>query len=157
MQEFLAVAVGGGLRGPQRGQVSGDGEDLGSLVGAEPDGPGGFAAVQVGSGILGGLQRGFPFGFQAAGDQPVLRVDSAVAALGPGGGVAGLLGLAAPLIQRGIVAASIWSAASIAACSASGVRTSRTCWATAGSVRRPLTLVQNRPCPPPTSTPPLHW
>ena len=104
MQEFLAVAVGGGRRGPQRGQVGGDGEDLGALAGAEPDGPGGFAAVQLGFGVPGGLQRGFPFGFQAAGDQPVLRVDGAVAALGPGGGVAGLLGLAAPLLQRGIVA-----------------------------------------------------
>ncbi len=104
VQEFLAVAVGGGRRGPQRGQVGGDGKDLGPLVGAEPDGPGGFAAVQLGFGCLGGLQRGFPLGLQAAGDQPVLRVDGAVAALGPGGGVAGLLGLPAPLVQRGIVA-----------------------------------------------------
>ena len=59
-------------------------------------GRGGFAAVQLGFGVLSGLRRGFPFGFQAPGDQPVLRVDGAVAALGPGGGVAGLLGLAAP-------------------------------------------------------------
>ncbi len=95
VQEFLAVAAGGGRRGPQRGQVGGDGKDLGPLAGAEPDGPGGFAAVQLGSGILGGLQRGFPLGLQAAGDQPVLRVDGAVAALGPGGGVAGLLGMLA--------------------------------------------------------------
>ena len=56
MQEFLAVAVGGGRRGPQRGQVGGDGEDLGALVRAEPDGPGGCAPVQLGSGILGGSQ-----------------------------------------------------------------------------------------------------
>ena len=46
----------------------------------------------------------FPFGFQAAGDQPVVRVDGAVAALGPGGLVAGLLDLAAVLVQRGVVA-----------------------------------------------------
>ena len=50
------------------------------------------------------LQRGLPFGFQAAGDQPVVRVDGPVAALGPGGVVAGLLDLAALLGQRGVVA-----------------------------------------------------
>ena len=46
----------------------------------------------------------FPFGFQAAGDEPVVGVDGPVAALGPGGVVAGLLDLAAVLGQGGVVA-----------------------------------------------------
>src|SRR5205823_12110853 len=44
------------------------------------------------------------FGFQAAGDQSVVRVDGPVAAFGFGRGVAGLFDLAAPLVQRGVVA-----------------------------------------------------
>ena len=63
VQEFLAVAVGSRRRPPQCGQVGGDGEDLGPLAGAEPDGPGSFAAVQLGFGVPGGVQRSFPFCF----------------------------------------------------------------------------------------------
>ncbi|MGE5289381.1 MAG: hypothetical protein ACM3ML_19710, partial [Micromonosporaceae bacterium] len=46
----------------------------------------------------------FPFGFQAAGDQPVAGVDGPVAAFGPAGVVAGLLDLAAVLGHGGVVA-----------------------------------------------------
>jgi len=49
-------------------------------------------------------QRVFPFAFQAAGDQPVVRIDGPVAALGPGRLVAGLLDLAFVLGQGGVVA-----------------------------------------------------
>ena len=41
---------------------------------------------------------------QAAGDQPVFRVDRLVAAFGPGGLVAGLLDLAPVLLQGCVVA-----------------------------------------------------
>src|SRR5437764_7728749 len=74
-----------------------------TLAGAELDGPGFVTAVQFSVRFADRLERGLPFGFQPAGDQPVFRVDRAVASFGPGGGVAGLLGLAAPLLQRGVV------------------------------------------------------
>src|SRR5260370_855810 len=66
-------------------------------------GRGFLTAVQLSVRFPDRLERGLPFGFQAAGDQPVFRVDCAVAAFSPGRGVAGLLGLAAPLLQRGVV------------------------------------------------------
>src|ERR1019366_9071516 len=103
VEEFLAVTVGGRRRGPQCGQIGAEGEDPRALVRAELDGAGGLAAVQFGVSVAGGGERGFPLGFQAAGDQPVFRVDGPVAAFGSGRGVAGLLGLAAPLIERGVV------------------------------------------------------
>ena len=67
-------------------------------------GPGGLAAGQFGFGVGEFPQGLFPFALQAAGDQPVVRVDGPVAALGPAGVVAGLLGLALVLGQRGVVA-----------------------------------------------------
>ena len=50
------------------------------------------------------MQGTFPFGFQAARHEPVFGVDGPVPAFGPGGLVAGLLHLAAVLVQRGVVA-----------------------------------------------------
>jgi hypothetical protein len=50
------------------------------------------------------LQRGVPLGLQAAGDQPVIRVDGPVSALGLARVVAGLFDLSAPLRERGVVA-----------------------------------------------------
>jgi hypothetical protein len=38
MQEFLAVAVGGGRRRPQRGKVGAEGKDLRTFARAELDG-----------------------------------------------------------------------------------------------------------------------
>ena len=64
----------------------------------------GLAAGEFGLGVGEGLQRGVPLGLQAAGDQSVVRVDGAVAALGATGLVPRLLDLAAPLRQRGVVA-----------------------------------------------------
>ena len=122
-----AVAVGGRRRRLQRGQVGGDGEDLGALAGAEPDGPGGFAAVQLGSGVPGSLQRGFPFG------------------------------LAAPLTQRGIVASLDLIRGIDRGLQRQRGEDFQDVPGDGRVVRRPLTLVQNRPCPPPASTPPLHW
>jgi hypothetical protein len=64
----------------------------------------GFAAGEFGLGVGEGLQRGVPFGFQAAGDQPVVGVDGAVAVFGATGLVSGLFELASPLVERGVVA-----------------------------------------------------
>jgi hypothetical protein len=50
------------------------------------------------------LQRGVQLGLQAAGDQPVVRVDGAVAAFRAAGLIPCLLDLAAPLSQRSVVA-----------------------------------------------------
>ena len=103
-QQLLAVLIGGGRRVPDGLQVVAEGQDRGALGGGERGGAGCLAAGQLG---LGGGQLGegfLPGGFQAAGDQPVFRVDGLVAALGPGGLVAGLLDLAPVLGQGGVVA-----------------------------------------------------
>jgi hypothetical protein len=97
-------SFGGGGRVPDLAEVTAQGQDRGLLGRGEGLGPGGLAAGQLGFGVGGLLQGGVPFGFQAAGDQPVLGVDGAVAALGLDGLVAGLLDLAAVLVQRGVVA-----------------------------------------------------
>jgi hypothetical protein len=59
----------------------------------------GLAAGEFGLAVGEGLQRGVPLGLQAAGDQPVVRVDRAVAALGATGLIPCLLDLVAPLRQ----------------------------------------------------------
>ncbi len=48
-------------------------------------------------------ELGFPVGFEAAGDEPVVGVDGEVAPLGPGRFVAGSFDLAAPLGEGGVV------------------------------------------------------
>ncbi len=103
-QQLFAVLVGGGRRRPHAGEVVAEGQDRRFLLWGQGFRAGGFAAGEFGLGVGEGLQRGVPFGFQAAGDQPVVGVDGAVAAFGPAGLVAGLLDLAAPLRQRGVVA-----------------------------------------------------
>src|ERR1019366_4780409 len=80
VQDFFAVAVGGGRRVPQRGQVAARGQDLSAFACAELDGAGSLAAIQFSVGVAGGDEGGFPFGFQAAGHAPVFRIDRAVAA-----------------------------------------------------------------------------
>ena len=103
-QQLLAVLIGGGRRVPDLAEVVAEGQDRGPLGRGEGLRPGGLAAGELGFSIGELLQGGVPFGFQAAGDQPVVRVDGPVAALGPGGVVAGLLDLTAVLVQRGVVA-----------------------------------------------------
>ena len=65
---------------------------------------GGLAAGEFGFGVGEVSQRGFPGLFQAAGDEPVFRIDGLVAALRRGRVVAGGFDLAAPLGQGGVVA-----------------------------------------------------
>ena len=63
-----------------------------------------LAVRQLGFGVGLGLQGTLPFGFQATRHEPVLGIDGPVPAFGSGGLVAGLLHLAAVLVQRGVVA-----------------------------------------------------
>src|SRR6266566_3043511 len=102
-QQPFAVFAAGGRGVPQAGQVGGE------FFQVRPAG-------QRRQRFAGGLQRlpglgeggepGFPAGFQAAGDQPVLRLAGAQGALGPVGVVAGafdgeLGGAADPLVPAG--------------------------------------------------------
>lgn len=64
----------------------------------------GLAVGQLGLSVGEVAERLFPGGFEASGNQPVVRVDGQVAALGSGRVVAGLLDLALVLGQGGIVA-----------------------------------------------------
>jgi hypothetical protein len=99
----FAVGVGGGRRRPHPGEVVAEGEDRLFLVRCQGFRARGLAASEFGLGVGELVQRGVPLGFQAPGDQPVVRVDGPVAALGGAGVVAGLLDLAAPLCERGVV------------------------------------------------------
>jgi hypothetical protein len=82
MQELLAVLVAGGRRGPDRVQGVAEFKDRCFVGFGERGRAGGPEAGQLGAGVSGCPQRLFPFGFQAAGHQPVLRVDRPAAALG---------------------------------------------------------------------------
>ena len=104
-QQLLAVLVGGGGRVPDLVQVVAEGQDrVPCSAAVRAAGRCCLAAGQLVPASASCLQRGVPLGFQAAGDQPVLRVDRAVAALGAAGLVAGLLDLAAVLVEDGVVA-----------------------------------------------------
>ena len=93
-----------------------------------------FAAGEFGLGVGELLQRGVPFGFQAAGDQAVVGVDGAVAAFGPAGPVSGC-----STCRRHCASAASWpssrcSAAARQACSAAGCSAARNASATAVSI-----------------------
>jgi hypothetical protein len=138
-QQLLVVLVAGGGGVPDGLQVVAEGQDRGALGGGERGGAGGLAAGQLG---LGGGQFGeclFPGGFQASGDQPVVRVDGLVAALGPGRVVAGLLDLAPVLLQGGVVALLELPGPCRQACSATGSSAARNAPVTAASMATPPT------------------
>jgi hypothetical protein len=103
-QQLFAVFVGGGRRRPHAGEIVAEGQDHRFLVRGKGFRSGGFEAGEFGLSVGAGLQRGVPFGFQAARDQAVVGVDGAVAAFGATGPIAGLLDLSAPLRERGVVA-----------------------------------------------------
>jgi len=100
-QQLRAVLVGGG-RLPHLAEVVAEGQDRGPLAIGEGRRAGGLAASQISPGVRVLTQGVFPFGFHAAGDEPVVRVDGPVAASCFGGIVAGLFHPAAVLGQGGI-------------------------------------------------------
>jgi hypothetical protein len=102
-QQLLAVLVAGGGRRPHPGEVVTEGEDGPFLVRGQGFRARGRAAGQFLLGVGQLLQQGVPLGLQTPGDQPVVRVDGPVATLGLAGLVAGLLDLAAPLRECGVV------------------------------------------------------
>jgi len=146
-QQLLAVLVGGGRRVSDSVEVVAEGEDRGPFLPGEAFGAGGLATGELGIGI-GVLAEGLlPLGFQAAGDQPVVRVDSPVAAFGPGRVVAGLLGLAVPLLEAVSWPHSSRWAAIRQACRAAGASAARNAPATAASMACPPVFMCRAPRP----------
>ena len=101
----LAVLVGGGRppTTPRRGRRREPGSPV-SLAGSGFSGAHASRRASSSSASASCCSACVPLGLQAAGDQPVVGVDGPVAALGLAGLVAGLLDLAAPLRERGVVA-----------------------------------------------------
>jgi hypothetical protein len=83
-------------------EVVAEGQDGRSFLCGQCFRAGGFAAGQFGVGKV--AECGFPGGFQAAGDETVVRVDGLVSTFGFGCGVACAFDLASPLGERGVVA-----------------------------------------------------
>ena len=75
-QEFLAVPVGGGRRGPDHVEVAAQREDPGLLFRGQGFRMPGFAARQFGFGSGQGGQRLLPRGLQATRHEPVLGVEA---------------------------------------------------------------------------------
>jgi len=98
-QQLLAVLVGGGRGVPHLAEVAAESQDGLFLLRGEGFRACGLAAGQLSFGVGQFAECGLPFALQPAGDQPVVRVDGPVAALGPGCLVAGLLDLALVLGQ----------------------------------------------------------
>src|SRR6266542_2769174 len=102
-QQPLAVLAAGGRGVPQPGQVGGEFFQLGPARQRRQRFGGGLQRLL---GLGEGGEPGLPAGFQAAGDQPVLRLAGAKGALGPVGVVTGafdreLSGPADPLAPAG--------------------------------------------------------
>jgi len=85
----------GGRIGPERGEVGGQRADAGLVLLAESLGGLCGCGVVVVFGGAQGAQRVVPVGFQAVGDEPVVRVDGQVAAAGQVGVLAGSFDVAA--------------------------------------------------------------
>src|SRR6188472_2286261 len=102
-QELLAVAVGGRRCGPHAAEVGSEPEQLLAFGRGERAGALALAHGELGLGGLKRCERLLPFALQAAGDEAVLGLDSAVAPLGALRLILGALDLQPPLLQRGVV------------------------------------------------------
>ena len=99
---------------------------------------------EVGLGLAQRDKPCLPVAFQAAGDQPVLRLDRVELAAGPLGRIAGPLdGQLERAHPPGVLVLGLGQAAAVAA-RAAGCSTMNICWTTAASRRRPLRLWQLR-------------
>ena len=102
-QQLLAVAVGGRRRGPHAAEVGAERQQLLALCLGERPRALVLAQRELGLGVGELAERVLPVALEAAGDEPVLGLDLAVAALGPLGLVLGALDLQPPLLERGVV------------------------------------------------------
>ena len=102
-QQLLAVAVGGRGRRPDAAEVGAERQQLLALVLGERPRALLLAQRELGLGLGELCERVLPVALQAAGDEPVLGLDLAIAALGPLGLVLGALDLQPPLLQRRVV------------------------------------------------------
>jgi hypothetical protein len=154
--QLLAIARRGAGRLPYRLQIGAEREQAASVFGAEGARSFAFTPGELGLGVLELAQALFPLAFETTGDEPVLGIDSAVAALGPLCLVPGTLGGAPPLGQRASRSASNRSAAARAASRPAGASAARTARATAASICTAPTLRQNMPRPS-TMLLPAQW
>ena len=102
-QKLLAVAVGGRRRGPHAAEVGAEPEQLLALGRGERAGALVLAKRELGLGGGERCERLLPIALQAAGDEAVLGLDSAVAPLGALRLILGALDLQPPLLERGVV------------------------------------------------------
>jgi hypothetical protein len=75
-QQLLAVLVGGGRSVPDGAEVIAEGQDRLFLLRCQGFRACGRAAGELGFCVGQFAERGLPFSFQAAGDQPVVRVNA---------------------------------------------------------------------------------
>src|SRR5689334_17870317 len=102
-QQLFFVACRRGRRPPYLPQIAAKSEQTTSLVSAEHSGTALFASRQLRFGSLQFAQQLLPFGFEPACDQTVIRIDSAITALGALRFIACALDREAPLGQRPIM------------------------------------------------------
>ena len=138
-EQLFAVAVGGRGRGPHATEVGAEREQPLALVPGQR--PRALLLAQREFGLcLGELaERVLPVALKAAGDQPVLGLDLAIAPLSPVGLVFGALDLQPPLLSAASWSCSSASAACSAAFTPAGVSAASSAPVTAWSI-----------CPPPT-------
>ena len=101
--ELLAIAVGGRWGRPHAAEVRAEREQPLALLLSERAWTLLLAQRELGFGLGELAERVLPVALQAAGDEPVLGLDLAIATLGPIGLVSGALDLQPPLLQRGVV------------------------------------------------------
>jgi hypothetical protein len=154
VQELLAVAVADGGRRPDAAEVAAEREQPAALLVCESARTLVLAQGELG---LGGGQGGERLlRLEAAGDEAVLELDLAVAALRALRLVSGPLDLQPPLSRAASWSCSSASAARNAAWTPAGVSAASSASATASSICTPLTLRHH--CPrPSTSVLPGQW
>jgi hypothetical protein len=99
-QQLLAIARRGGRRVPYALQVDAQREQAATVFGAEYSRSFTFAPGELGFGLLELAQALLPLALEAAGDEAVLGIDSAIAAFGTLCLVPGALGGEPPLGER---------------------------------------------------------
>ena len=102
-QQFLAIAIGGGRRGPDPTNIGAENLNMLELLWAERAGPLLLPAAQFRFGRGQIAKPVLPFRFQAAGHESILGVHGSVAAFGAFGFVPRTFHLQTPLRQSRVV------------------------------------------------------